>query len=323
MSRIGRLPSLTALSRGAIPFAAVVAALLVVAACAPRPDDRRSLAASDGSFARLAEHAGIVDARPRVDAAAMGSGKHEGEKELDMLAGGHAGKESAPLYGPDDWRVITESLMLFRHAPYVVDLVLGLLCSIGVALALTSTPSRSGNFDPVASAAARKATVICAMIGCIAAELVQASEQFLLGAEIALVLFGIGGLVRFRTLFEDAGQTGIAIIATVLGLACGMSEYSLVALALAVVFLANWWLNSRSAIAVRIKVRKHADLAQVQAAATALLQEQHFSVIRSTPNATERTLEIFAETGSDFDAEVLSSSIQAAIPGARVRIKTS
>ena len=63
--------------------------------------------------------------------------------------------------------------------------------------------------------------------------------------------------------------------------------------------------------------------AQVQAAVTSLLQEQHFSVLRSTPNSTERTLEVFAETGTDFDVEVLASSIQAAVPDARVRIRTS
>jgi len=46
-------------------------------------------------------------------------------------------------------------------------------------------------------------------------------------------------------------------------------------------------------------------------------------VLRSTPNSSERTLEVFAETTSDFEVDVLASSIQAAVPGARVRIRTS
>ena len=323
MQTIGRFPPLAALTRGAVPVALVVAVLVLVGACSARPSDTPNMLAEGGSFSTLAERLDIGTSPRRTDAAAMRSGKHDPEREIEGLTGATTGKSGKPLPGPDDWGVITESLALFRHAPYVTDLVLGLLCSIGVALALTATPNRAGNFDPVARAATRKATVICALIGCIAAELVQASEQFLLGAEIALVLFGIGGLVRFRTLFDDASQTGVAIVSAVLGLACGMSEYSLVALSLVVVFLANWWMNSRACISVRIKVRKHADLAQVQSAVTALLQEQHFTVLRATPNSTERLLEVFAETTSDFDVEVLASSIQAAVPGARVRIRTS
>ena len=248
--------------------------------------------------------------------------KGDVEKVSEALAGGgHRGATHMP--SPDDWRIITTSLALFRHPPYVTDLVLGLGSSVLVALVLTSTPRRASRYDPVAAAEQRKATVICALIGCIAAELVQASEQFLLGAEIALVLFGIGGLVRFRTIFDDPGQTGVAIVATVLGLACGCSEYSLAALALVVVFLVNWWLNSTAIVQVRVRARKHADLAQVQAATTAVLQDQGFGVLHTAQDPGERTFEAYARTASAFDLTVLSAAIQGAVPGARVRIKAS
>lgn len=313
------------LRRGMFPFLAVIAALLLISACSSQPSDGSRARSSTDALVEGAHDFGLeIGDRPReTSAAAMGGGKHEAEKELDMLAGGSASRHSSRLPGPDDWRIITNSLSLFRHAPYVLDLVLGLLCAIGVALTLTASPRRAIHFDPVALSETRKATVICALVGCIAAELVQSSEQFLLGAEIALVLFGIGGLVRFRTIFGDARQTGIAIIATVLGLACGMSEYSLVALSLTVVYLANWWMNSTAYIKVRVRIRKHGDLAQVQAAVAAILQEQNFSILRATPNSIERTLEVYARTASGFDLDALVSSIENAIPDARVRIKAS
>lgn len=320
-----RLASLAFLRRGTWPFLAVVAALLLISACSSQPSDgSRTRSSTDALVASAHEFGLEIGDRPReTSAAAMGGGKHEAEKELQMLAGGSASGHSSKLPGPDDWRIITNSLSLFRHAPYVLDLVLGLLCSIGVALTLTASPRRAVHFDPIGHAETRKATVICALVGCIAAELVQSSEQFLLGAEIALVLFGIGGLVRFRTIFGDARQTGVAIIATVLGLACGMSEYSLVALSLTVVFLANWWMNSTAYIQVRVRIRKNGDLAQVQAAVTAILQEQNFSVLRATPNSAERTVEVYAQTGSEFDLDSLARSIEGAVPDARVRIKAS
>lgn len=305
-----------------LPLLAI--ALLAAASCGRAPGATWGASARDAAVAQ-ANDLGLELGRGGTDinAAAMGSGKHDGEKELDMLAGGAEEPARGRIPGPDDWRIITNSLGLFRHAPYVADLVLGMAASIVIALVLTSSPRRAARFDPVARAESRRAIVICALIGCIAAELVQASEQFLLGAEIALVLFGIGGLVRFRTLFDDAGQTGIAIIATVLGLACGMSEYSLAALALAIVYLVNWWMSSVGYVQVRVRARKHQDLAQVQAAVTGILQAQQFSVLRSNPNASERTVEVYASTGAEFDAEALQSAISAALPDSRVRVKAS
>lgn len=312
-------------ARGIVPVTAVALVLLVVGACSAQPSGSARSRSAESALVDGANDIGL-DIGPRNDtyAAAMGEGKKE--KELEKLMGGGDSEQphgSKKLPNPDDWRIITNSLNLFRHAPYVTDLVLGLLCSIGVALALTASPRRAVRFDPVAYAENRRATIICALIGCIAAELVQASEHFLMGAEIALVLFGIGGLVRFRTIFSDAGQTGVAIVATVLGLACGMSEYSLAALSLVIVFLAMWWMNSTAHVHLRIKVRKNADLAQVQSAVTTILQDQHFSVLRCTPSTPERTIEIYAHTTSDFDSEALAHTIVGIVPGARVRIKAS
>lgn len=305
-------------------LALAVCSLLTASACSSPRDGSRAAAVRDSVVDTAGELGLELGTRRReISAAAMGSGKHDAEKELEALSGATVPHSAKSVPGPDDWRIITNSLGLFRHAPYVTDLVLGLGCSILVALALTATPHRGARFDPVARAEQRRATVVCALIGCIAAELVQASEQFLLGAEIALVLFGIGGLVRFRTLFEDAGQTGVAIVATVLGLACGMSEYSLVALSLAVVFLVTWWMNSTALVQVRVRVRKNVDLAQVQSAVASLLQERGFALLRESPDLVERTLVVHARTGSDFDSDALARAIQDAVPGARVRVKAA
>jgi hypothetical protein len=309
---------------GIAALALAVASLLWASACTSPHEGSRAAAVRDAVVDTAADAGLELGPRRReISASAMGSGKHDAEKELDALAGGSHSQHGKIPPSPDDWRIITNSLGLFRHAPYVTDLVLGLGCSVLVALALTSTPRRGARFDPVSRAEQRRATVVCALIGCIAAELVQASEQFLLGAEIALVLFGIGGLVRFRTLFDDAGQTGVAIVATVLGLACGMSEYSLVALSLAVVFLITWWMSSIAFVQVRVKVRKNTDLAQVQAAVTSILQERGFAMLRESPDLVERTLEVHARTGGEFDSDALARAIQDAVPGARVRVKAA
>jgi hypothetical protein len=254
--------------------------------------------------------------------AAMGNGKHEGIKELEDAEEGGRRDGMGPQPGPDDWRIITSSFALFRHAPYVADMVLGLLAAVGIGIALTAS-GRGTSADPVARAEQRRATVTCALIGCIAAELVQAAEQFLLGAEIALVLFGIGGLVRFRTVFDDPRQTGLAIIAAVLGLACGMSEYALAGIALAVVYLVNWWLTRTTVLRIRVRGRKGADLGALQESVSRELGTRGFAILRVVPIPADRELEFFARTDSDLDLDDLVGALHGAAPGARVRVTSS
>lgn len=284
----------------------------------------------EGGWAKDA-HASVRDAANSVgiglgtgatSPAAMGNGKNEGIKELEAMEEDGRRDGLGPQPGPDDWRIITNSFRLFRHAPYVADVVLGLLAAVGVGVALTAS-GRGGALDPVAHAEQRRATVICALIGCIAAELVQAAEQFYLGAEIALVLFGIGGLVRFRTVFDDPRQTGLAIIAAVLGLACGMSEYSLVAISLVVVYLVNWWLTRTTVLRIRVRGRKGADLGVLQESVSRELGMRGIAVLRATPIAAEREVEFFARTESDLDLDSLVGALHGAAPGARVRVTAS
>jgi hypothetical protein len=205
-------------------FAVAVLAGAALSACGAHQGDAGWAKDARASVRDAANSVGIGLGTQPPSPAAMGNGKHEGIKDLEDLEEGGRRDGMGPQPGPDDWRIITNSFALFRHAPYVADMVLGLLAAVGIGIALTAS-GRGASADPVARAEQRRATVTCALIGCIAAELVQAAEQFYLGAEIALVLFGIGGLVRFRTVFDDPRQTGLAIIAAVLGLACGMSEY--------------------------------------------------------------------------------------------------
>ena len=303
-------------------LAACALAAVVLVACGTRPGEGGWAKDAHSSVHDAANAVGIGLGRDAAAPAAMGNGKNEGIKELEAMEEDGRRDGLGPQPGPDDWRIITNSFRLFRHAPYVADVVLGLLAAVGVGLALTAS-GRAGASDPVARAEQRRATVICALIGCIASELVQAAEQFYLGAEIALVLFGIGGLVRFRTVFDDPRQTGLAIIAAVLGLACGMSEYSLAAIALAVVYLANWWLTRTTVLRIRVRGRKGSDLAALQAAISRELGARGFAILRATPMAADREVEFFARTESDLDVDDLVGALHGAAPGARVKVTSS
>jgi len=58
---------------------------------------------------------------------------------------------------------------------------------------------------------------------------------------MAFVIFGIGSLVRFRTVLDNPKLTGKAIMVIVIGLACGMNQWAMAAFVTAV----TWVLTGR------------------------------------------------------------------------------
>lgn len=73
------------------------------------------------------------------------------------------------------------------------------------------------------------------------------------GLVVGFVLFGIGGLIRFRTVLRSASLTGHVIFVTLIGLSCGLDLPHVAVLATVFGFILIHVLNTR--ITYRISVR--------------------------------------------------------------------
>jgi hypothetical protein len=120
-------------------------------------------------------------------------------------------------------------------------LLLRLALDIGLALALASTiafhPRRHGRAVNLDEVEYPKTVLLYAVVGTIVAEIVVVSPA------MALVVFGIGGLLRFRTDVGAAHDTGHVILATLVGIACGLGRFPLAVAATAVGWLLIWTLE--------------------------------------------------------------------------------
>lgn len=266
--------------------------------------------------------ASVLQAQPPAASAMRGEKDVEGIPGLGGRSGGSGG-ETMPATDMDGWAVVTSSLSLFNHPPYVVDLLIGFGLAIVMALALTTMPKSLVPRDPVAAVEERNGGLIVALVGCLAAELVQSSEQLALGAEIALVLFGIGGLIRFRTVFGDPRRTGLMILITILGLCCGVSQYALAVLAFVVIWFVRYFLLSNMTLVVQVRPRKAADMEQVRTAATTIVANRGVTVRNSSVRRGGRTLELHASCRGALDEEDLRQALEDALPGARIRVSAS
>lgn len=274
-----------------------------------------SAASGTGQRVEHPRNASALQAEEPAAAAMGGVGGIEGE------FAGTAQPATQP--SPDSWEVIWSSLGLFQHPPYVVDLILGFGLSLLMGLMLTAWPRSLAPRDPVEAADERNGAVIVALVGCLAAELVQSSERLSLGAEIALVLFGIGGLIRFRTVFGDPRRTGLMILITILGLCCGMSQYAVALLAFAVIWMVRYFFLSSVRLIIRVRVRRGGDPEQVRVAATGALAGHGATVEQSTVRKGGRTVQITARAKGSISETDIRLAIEDALPGCRVRVNAS
>jgi hypothetical protein len=153
----------------------------------------------------------------------------------------------------NSWESIQRSVEQFGHPDFIFRLFLSLVLAVGCAFAIAWHPRRASLRDPLSDFEERKALILLGVVGAVVAELSGTSQT------LAFVIFGIGALLRFRTLLDNPKLTGKAIMVVVVGLACGMGSWAMAVFVTAFSWLLLYWLDSHSSCEVRIRLNNGAD----------------------------------------------------------------
>ena len=121
----------------------------------------------------------------------------------------------------NSWLSIEKSVEQFAHPSFILRLFLSLSLAVGCAFAIAWHPRRATLRDPLRDFEERKALILLGVVGAVVAELSGTSQT------LAFVIFGIGALLRFRTVLDNPKLTGKAIMVVVVGLACGMGSWAM------------------------------------------------------------------------------------------------
>jgi hypothetical protein len=148
----------------------------------------------------------------------------------------------------NSWVSIEKSVEQFAHPSFILRLFLSLTLAVGCAFAIAWHPRRAALRDPLRDFEERKALILLGVVGAVVAELSGTSQT------LAFVIFGIGALLRFRTLLDNPKLTGKAIMVVVVGLACGMGSWAMAVFVTAFSWLLMFWLDSHSSCEVRIRL---------------------------------------------------------------------
>jgi hypothetical protein len=165
----------------------------------------------------------------------------------------------------NSWVSIQQSIQQFGHPEFILRLFLSLSLAVGCAYAIAWHPRRASLADPLADLEERKALILLGVVGAVVAELSGTSQT------LAFVIFGIGALLRFRTVLDNPKLTGKAIMVVVVGLACGMGSWAMAVFVTAFSWLLVYWLDSHSSCRVRIRLDDQEDPKPVFGAVQSLL----------------------------------------------------
>jgi hypothetical protein len=148
----------------------------------------------------------------------------------------------------NSWVSIQQSVEQFGHPEFILRLFLSLSLAVGCAWAIAWHPRRASLMNPLADLEERKTLILLGVVGAVIAELSGNSQT------LAFVIFGIGALLRFRTLLGNPKLTGKAIMVVVVGLACGMGSWAMAVFVTGFSWLLIFWLDSHSSCRVRIRL---------------------------------------------------------------------
>src|SRR5256885_8179858 len=153
----------------------------------------------------------------------------------------------------NSWLSIQNSIEQFGHPEFILRLFLSLSLAVACAWAIAWHPRRSSLANPLADLEERKALILLGMVGAVVAELSGSSQT------LAFVIFGIGALLRFRTLLDNPKLTGKAITVVVVGLACGMGSWAMAVFVTAFTWVLVFWPDSHASCRVRIRLDDNVD----------------------------------------------------------------
>ena len=157
----------------------------------------------------------------------------------------------------------------FANSGFLINALLNLLLAAILGAIIAYHPRHSLTADTLEEIEATQIYILYAVIGAFAGILVV---QY--GMVVGFVLFGIGGLIRFRTVLRSASLTGRLIFVTLIGLSAGLDMPHVAVLVTAFGFMLIFVLDAR--FTFRIDIRGVAPETIRQAAAayrTVMLEE--------------------------------------------------
>jgi len=133
------------------------------------------------------------------------------------------------------------------------------------------------------------------------------------GMVVGFVIFGIGGLLRFRTILDSADLTGNVIFVTLIGLSCGLNLPHVAVLATIFCFVLVYLFHVSRTFSVHINGINAATMPEASSAYRALLEQKGCRIIRERKKPTKCELSLIFRCPRSVTREQLEHLMESGI----------
>jgi hypothetical protein len=197
----------------------------------------------------------------------------------------------------------------FGDLAFLAKAALSLVLAAALGAAIAYHPTTRRTVDSLEEAETQKVFVLYAVIGAITGMMVL---KF--GFVVGFVVFGIGGLIRFRTDLRSAPMTGRLILVTLIGLSCGLDLPHLAVLATAFGFLLIAVLYARVDYRIVVKGLAKGCVLNAARAYRELLEREGCRVLGERKSFGKQQVTLVFRAPHSLERERLEHQLEAEIP---------
>jgi hypothetical protein len=220
-----------------------------------------------------------------------------------VAGGGQEGLLRSSL-GASALERLRDALGQFMRPAAWIELLLGIGLALVLAALIAFHPRGRRRPDAVHAMDERKTLVILGLIGAVVAALVVVDQA------MALVVLGLGALIRFRTLIATPNMNARAILVIAIGLACGLTQYLLAIVVALAAWLLIWWIQARRTAEVKIRLLPMADRAKAELVASLELRSAGCHVRSLRPGKSGRSFTMGLQAPEALDDEAIRRRLE-------------
>ena len=202
----------------------------------------------------------------------------------------------------------------FADVGFLVNTLLALTLAGILGAAIAYHPRYRQLVDTLEEIEAQKVCIMYAVIGAIIGVLV-----IKYGLVVGFVIFGIGGLMRFRTSLGSAGMTGHVMYAALIGLSCGLNLPHVAVLATAFIFVLIYILETRITYRINVGALPSDRVAEAAMAYRRLLENQGHRIMSEKKSPEKKRVTFIFRTAGrqtrDHLEELFETNIDASLQG--------
>jgi len=197
----------------------------------------------------------------------------------------------------------------FLDFPYLLGAAISLLLAVVLGGVIAFHPTSQRSIETLREAEMPKVYIIYALVGAMVGVVVLEY-----GLVVGFIIFGLGGLMRFRTDTENTRDTGRLIVVTLLGLICGLNLPHFAVLSATFAWVLIYIFDGHPVCSIEVKELPKGSVKQAAEAYRKILVEQKCKIISEDKSFSKGRLDFVFRLPRNLTQETLHNALCADVP---------